>query len=82
MKEGVMKNSATDQFEFLHLMLQLNFLLQIRLDLVDISSEEMKSEYINSKIFVRPPREYNETLSGNLWNIIRLSCDISEVGSQ
>lgn len=82
MMNEVRKHSATAQFDVIRLMISMTTLLPYRLGIVDISGAYIKSGPIKWKVYVRPPKEWNGTKTGNIWELLKLSYGITEAGRQ
>lgn len=82
MKDDIRKDSATAQFDVIRLMLTITTFLPMRIGVVDISGAYMQSGPIKRDIYVRPPREWEQTTRGRIWKLLKLPYGVTEAGRQ
>lgn len=82
LKDEVRKESATAQYNVIRLLLAISTYLPMRVGLVDISGSYIQSGPIRREAFARPPREWDRTTRGPIWELLKFPYGITEAERQ
>lgn len=82
LRNGIRKDSSTGQYDVIRLLLSLATFMSMTLAVVDISGAYMESGPITREIYVRPPREWQNTKRGSVWKLLKLHYGVVEAGRQ